>query len=59
MKKTRILAALTALLLVMVSGAAGTEDPATPSDLPCDHERTQQTIYFFDGPTYTDRKSVV
>lgn len=41
------------LLSALFSGAAGAEEPATPTNLACAHEHTKTTIYFFDTPAYT------
>ena len=53
-RKPFAFAILMLLLFMLLSGAAGAEEPvpATPTDLECAHEHTKTTIYFFDSPVY-------
>ncbi len=55
MTRKSIVFAILLLLFILLSGAAGAEEPglATPTDLACAHEKTKTTIYFFESPAYT------
>ena len=54
MTRKSIAFVMTVLLLsVCLSGLAGAESPATPTDLGCMHEHRKITVYFYDSPSYT------
>lgn len=59
MKKLLMAVLLLALFLLPAAFAAAEgEEPATGTDLPCAHEHTKTTIYFYDSPSYKAVSSV-
>jgi len=60
MKRKSFALAIAALLMFTLLYCPGgaEEEPATPSDLVCEHERVKTTIYFFDSPSYVSVSSI-